>query len=252
MLQEPFSTGNSQIHRLDPRFKVVSATIYAFVVALSNNFPVLIAALIFSFALVGVCRLDFLEVAKRVALVNGFIVFLWFVVPLTYNGQPLFYLGPFEVSREGVLVSARITLKSNAILLAFIALIASNTVATLGNALGRLKVPEKIIYLLLLNYRYIFVMEEEYRRLLRSASIRGFRPSSNLHTYKTYAYLIGILFVRASDRAERVYKAMVCRGFSGRFYSLHEFSFSRLDLIWLVVMTMAIIGLEILEWVKIA
>jgi len=252
MLQEPFSTGNSQIHRLDPRFKVVSATIYAFVVALSNNFPVLIAALIFSFALVGVCRLDFLEVAKRVALVNGFIVFLWFVVPLTYNGQPLFYLGPFEVSREGVLVSARITLKSNAILLAFIALIASNTVATLGNALGRLKVPEKIIYLLLLNYRYIFVMEEEYRRLLRSASIRGFRPSSNLHTYKTYAYLIGILFVRASDRAERVYKAMVCRGFSGRFYSLHEFSFSRLDLIWLVVMTIAIIGLEILEWVKIA
>jgi cobalt/nickel transport system permease protein len=252
MLQEPFSTGNSQIHRLDPRFKVVSATIYAFVVALSNNFPVLIAALIFSFALVGVCRLDFLEVAKRVALVNGFIVFLWFVVPLTYNGQPLFYLGPFEVSREGVLVSARITLKSNAILLAFIALIASNTVATLGNALGRLKVPEKIIYLLLLNYRYIFVMEEEYRRLLRSASIRGFRPSSNLHTYKTYAYLIGILFVRASDRAERVYKAMVCRGFSGRFYSLHEFSFSRLDLIWLVVMTMAIIGLEILEWAKIA
>ena len=252
MLQEPFSTGNSQIHRLDPRFKVVSATIYAFVVALSNNFPVLIAALIFSFALVGVCRLDFLEVAKRVALVNGFIVFLWFVVPLTYNGQPLFYLGPFEVSREGVLVSARITLKSNAILLAFIALIASNTVATLGNALGRLKVPEKIIYLLLLNYRYIFVMEEEYRRRLRSASIRGFRPSSNLHTYKTYAYLIGILFVRASDRAERVYKAMVCRGFSGRFYSLHEFSFSRLDLIWLVVMTIAIIGLEILEWAKIA
>ena len=252
MLQEPFSTGNSQIHRLDPRFKVVSATVYAFVVALSNNFPVLIAALIFSFALVGVCRLDFLEVTKRVALVNGFIVFLWFVVPLTYNGQPLFYLGPFEVSREGVLVSARITLKSNAILLAFIALIASNTVATLGNALGRLKVPEKIIYLLLLNYRYIFVMEEEYRRLLRSASIRGFRPSSNLHTYKTYAYLIGILFVRASDRAERVYKAMVCRGFSGRFYSLHKFSFSRLDLIWLVVMTMAIIGLEILEWAKIA
>ena len=177
---------------------------------------------------------------------------MWLVVPLTFAGQPLFYLGPFGVSSEGVLVSARITLKSNAILLAFIALIASSTVATLGNALSCLRIPEKIIYLLLLNYRYIFVMEEEYRRLLRSASIRGFRPTSNLHTYKTYAYLIGMLFVRASDRAERVYKAMLCRGFAGRFYSLHEFSFSRLDLIWLVVMTIAIIGLEILEWVKIA
>jgi len=158
------------------------------------------------------------------------------------TGSPFSIWGPFGVSREGVLVSARITLKSNAILLAFITLIASNTVATLGSALGRLRVPEKIIYLLLLNYRYIFVMEEEYRRLLRSASIRGFRPSSNLHTYKTYAYLIGMLFVMASDRAERVYKAMLCRGFAGRFYSLHEFSFSRLDLIWLVVVTIAVIG----------
>jgi len=251
MLQEPFSIGDSQIHRLDPRFKVVFATVYAFVVALSNSFPSLFAALIFSFALVGFCRLDFLEVAKRIALVNGFIIFLWLVVPMTFAGQPLFYLGPFGVSREGVLVSARITLKSNAILLAFIALIASSTVATLGSALSRLRIPEKIVYLLLLNYRYIFVMEEEYRRLLRSASIRGFRPASNLHTYKTYAYLIGMLFVRASDRAERVYKAMLCRGFAVRFYSLHEFSFSLLDLIWLIVMTIAIIGLEILEWVKV-
>ena len=252
MLKEPFSTGNSQIHRLDPRFKVVFASVYAFVVALSNSFPALIAALIFSFILIGLSRLNILEVAKRVVLVNGLIIFLWLVVPLTFAGQPLFYLGPFGVSHEGVLVSARITLKSNAILLAFIALIASSTVATLGNALSRLKIPEKIIYLLLLNYRYIFVMEEEYRRLLRSASIRGFRPASNLRTYKTYAYLIGILFVRASERAERVYKAMLCRGFAGRFYSLHEFSFSRLDFIWLIFMTIAVIGLGILEWVKIA
>ena len=80
-----------------------------------------------------------------------------------------------------------VKLISNAILLAFIALIGSSTIATLGSALGRLRIPEKIIYLLLLNYRYIFVMEEEYRRLLRSASIRGFRPGSNIHTYKTYA-----------------------------------------------------------------
>ena len=252
MLKEPFSTGNSQIHRLDPRFKVVFASVYAFVVALSNSFPALIAALIFSFILIGLSRLNILEVAKRIILVNGLIIFLWFVVPLTFAGQPLFHLGPFVVSHEGVLVSARITLKSNAILLAFISLIASNSVATLGNALGRLKIPKKIIYLLLLNYRYIFVMEEEYRRLLRSASIRGFRPASNLHTYKTYAYLIGILFVRASERAERVYKAMLCRGFAGRFYSLHEFSFSRLDFIWLIFMTIAVIGLGILEWVKIA
>jgi len=249
MIREPFSEGISRIHRLDPRLKVVSATIYAFVVALSNGFPTLVGALLFSSALLCMCRLNFVEVAKRVALVNGFILFLWLVVPVTFSGEPLFRLGPLGISREGVFVSARITLKSNAILLAFIALVATNTVATLGAALSRIRIPEKIVYLLLLNYRYIFVMEEEYRRLLRSASIRAFRPASNLHTYRTYAYLIGMLFVRASDRAERVYRAMLCRGFAGKFYSLHEFSFSRIDLAWLMVISIAIIGLGALEWV---
>lgn len=251
MIKEPFSTGNSRIHYLDPRLKVIFATAYSFVVALSNRFPTLIAALMVSFVLIGLSRLDLFEVAKRVALVNGLIIFFWLVVPLTFFGEPLFHLGPLAVTREGVLISARITLKSNAILLAFIALIASSTVATLGSALSRLRIPEKIIYLLLLNYRYIFVMEDEYRRLLKSAAIRGFKPATNLHTYKTYAYLIGMLFVRASDRAERVYKAMLCRGFAGKFYSLHEFSFSRRDWIWLAAMTIAIIGLGVLEWVRI-
>jgi cobalt/nickel transport system permease protein len=152
------------------------------------------------------------------------------------------------VTREGILISARITLKSNAILLAFIALIASTPIATLGHALNRLHIPGKIVHLLLLTYRYVFVIEQEYQRLVRATKIRGFRPKSNMHTYRTYAYLIGMLFVRASERAERVRQAMLCRGFKGKFYSLREFSFSRQDFIWSAFMGIAVIGLSIVEW----
>jgi cobalt/nickel transport system permease protein len=250
MLQEPFVKGTSAIDRLDPRSKIVMATLYAFVVALSNRFPALTAALAFSFALIGVSRLPFLKVAKRLALVNGLVFFFWLVVPITFPGEPLFSLGPLTATREGVLVSARITMKSNGILLAFMALIATISVGTLGAALSRLGVPEKIVYLLLLNYRYIFVMEQEYHRLVRSAMVRGFRPSTSLHTYKTFAYLVGMLFVRASERAERVYMAMLCRGFSGKFHSLHEFSFSGRDRIWLFSMTTALLAVGVLEWVN--
>jgi cobalt/nickel transport system permease protein len=250
MLQETFSAGTSPIHRLDPRSRIVMAVLYAFVVALTNRFPALLAACAFSFVLVGVSRLPILDLAKRIAVVNGFVLFFWIVVPVTYPGEALFSLGPLTVSREGVLVSARITLKSNAILLAFIALVATSSVATLGAALGRLGVPEKIVYLLLLNYRYIFVMEEEYHRLVRSATVRGFQPSTTLHTYRTFAYLVGMLFVRASERAERVYMAMVCRGFSGKFHSLQTFSFSGRDWIWLFSMTVMLVVIGGLEWVN--
>jgi cobalt/nickel transport system permease protein len=250
MLEETFSAGTSPIHLLDPRSRIVTATLYAFLVALSNRFPALLAACAFSFVLVAVSRLSVVEVLKRIAVVNGFVFFFWLVVPVTYPGEALFLLGPMTISREGILVSARITLKSNAILLAFIALIATSSVATLGAALGRLRVPKKIVYLMLLNYRYVFVMEEEYHRLVRSAMVRGFQPSTNLHTYKTMAYLVGMLFVRASERAERVYMAMVCRGFSGKFYSLKEFSFSGRDWIWLFSMAVVLLALGGLEWVS--
>ena len=250
MLQEPFSAGASPIQRLDPRSRIVMAVLYAFVVALSNRFPALLAAFAFSFLLVGVSRLPLLYLAKRVAVVNGFVLFFWLVVPVTYPGEALFSLGPLAVSREGVLISARITLKSNAILLMFIALVATSSVATLGAALGRLGVPGKIVYLLLLNYRYIFVMEEEYHRLVRSATVRGFLPSTTLHTYRTFAYLVGMLFVRASERAERVYMAMICRGFSGKFHSLQEFSFSGRDGIWLFSMTIVLLTIGGLEWMN--
>jgi cobalt/nickel transport system permease protein len=247
MLEEPFATGNSRIHYLDPRLKIVFATVYSFVVALSERFPSLFAALILSFLMVCLARLNIREVAKRVMVVNGLILLFWLVLPLTFEGAALFYLGPFAVTREGLLISARITLKSNAILLAFIALIASTSISALGHALNRLRIPEKIVHLFLLTYRYVFVIEQEYQRLVRAARIRGFRPKSKMHTYRTYAYLIGMLFVRASERSERVHRAMICRGFKGKFYSLREFSFSRQDYLWSAIMGIAVIGLEIVE-----
>jgi len=248
MIQEPFVCGDSQIHRLDPRFRIVVVAAYAFVVALSDRFSVLFLGLAFSFVLIGISRLPLFEVAKRLLLVNGFVLFLWFVVPVTFPGTPLFHLGPLTATGEGLLVSARITIKSNAILLTFIAMIATSRIATLGAALARMRVPEKIVLLLLMSYRYIFVMETEYHRLARSATVRGFRPSTSIHTYRTYAYLIGMLFVRAQARAERVYMAMLCRGFSGKFHSLQEFSFSRKDGFWAGCTTIALLGLGVLEW----
>ena len=128
------------------------------------------------------------------------------------------------ISASGVRLCTRITLKTLSILMAFTALVATMHPASLGHALHRLSVPAKLVYLLLLAYRYIFVLKLEYNRLYRAAKIRHFQPANTIHTYKTYAYLVGMLFVRASERAGRVYHAMLCRGFSGRFYPLQRYA----------------------------
>ena len=247
MISEPFAIGDSMIHRLDPRIRVGLTVLYSFAVALAYQFPVLIAALILSSILIAISRVSLKDVFSRMVIVNVLILLLWLVLPFTFNGKILTRVGSFAVYLPGVVLAAQITLKSNAILLAFIALVATMSLATLGHALRRLGVPEKIVHLLLMTYRYIFVIEQEYLRLIRAAKIRGFRPGTNANTYRTYSYVIGMLFVRAAARAERVHQAMLCRGFNGKFYSLQEFRTTAASWIFSIIMMLLIIALIVME-----
>jgi len=247
MISEPFATGTSFIHKLDPRVRIIFAAIYCFVVALAREFPVLLAALAISAALVHLSGLNFKSVAKRLLIVNSLVFLLWAILPLTFGGAAILNVGPFPIYRQGLTLAAQITLKSNAILLAFIALAATMTFSTLGYALERLHIPKKMVNLLLMTYRYLFVIEQEYQRLLRATKIRGFVPKTNLHTYRTYAYVVGMLFVRAAARADRVYQAMLCRGFKGHFYCLQEFRIDGSGWLFSAAMSVIIIGLIVLE-----
>ncbi|UCG05519.1 MAG: cobalt ECF transporter T component CbiQ [Desulfobacterales bacterium] len=250
MLQEPFAVGNSILHRIDPRMRIAAATVYSVIVALSRHFPTLATAVGASLALIMLAKLRPRDVVIRLIIVNSFTLLLWLVLPLTFQGSVAISIGPLSVYHSGLIMSAQITLKSNAILMALMALIATMTLSTLGSALNRLHLPDKIVHLLLMTYRYIFVIEQEFQRLMRAAQIRGFRPGTNLHTYKTYAYIVGMLFVRSALRADRVYKAMLCRGFKRKFYCLHQFRTGKEEWLFGTAMGVAVMVLIYLEWLK--
>jgi cobalt/nickel transport system permease protein len=132
--------------------------------------------------------------------------------------------------------------------LALIALVATMNFSIIGYALNWMQIPDKIVHLLLMTYRYVFLIEQEYRRLIRAARIRGFRPGTNLHTYKTYASIVGMLLVRSTLRADRVHKAMLCRGFKRKFYCLHEFGSGKQDWLFAIMMSGIIMILIYFEW----
>lgn len=223
MIDEPFSGASSRIQRIDPRFKIVAAIAYSFTTALCYEFQTLFLSFFIAVCIIIFSGVSLWQVAKRLVFVNTFILFLWVILPLTYGGNSIYSLGPINIYLSGIVFAAKITLKSNAILLVLIGFVATMSFATLGHALNRLKVPDKFVFLLLLTYRYVFLIHKEYQKIIRSIKIRGFKPKNTLHTYKTFAYVVGMLLIRASDRADRVYNAMRCRGFNGKFYSLTEF-----------------------------
>ncbi len=249
MITETFAFNNSSVHRMDPRLRVLSGGLYSLVVALAGRFEILGAAFALAVVLAAVARLNPVAVLKRLAVVNSLVLFLWVVLPFTYQGAPWVYIGPLPITREGVLLCAAITLKSNAIVLWSIVFFSTMPVALLGHALNRLWMPAKLVALLLMTYRYIFVLESERVQLIRAVRMRCFSPKTNLHTYRTYAYMVGMLLVRAADQGERVHQAMLCRGFSGKFHCLTEMSFKTSDTIWAAALGIIIFSLAIFQWV---
>ena len=227
---------------------MAAATLLCSVIAVSSDYSTLVLSIVWGLVLAGLARLAAWTVTKRVLIVWGFVLLMWAVLPFTFEGEILFHIGSLPVMRPGVVLAGQITLKSIAILLIFISLVATIPIATVGYSLSCFHIPDKIVFLFLMTYRYFFVLNQEYDRLVRAAKMRGFQPRTNIHTYKTYAYLVGMLFVRASARADRVHHAMKCRGFHGTLYTLHEFPPHPRNMIFSVWIGFVIVILVYLEW----
>jgi len=234
--------------RFDPRLRIVTATAVSVVVAVADRFEVLLAAL--GLAVLGsvVSALAPAAVIKRLLPLNLLMLVLVLLLPLTTEGATLWQIGPLEFSREGLLLARAIALKGNAIVLTLLVLLASMEAATLGHALGHLRVPDKLTHLLLFTVRYLDVLHREYLRLRAAMKVRAFRPRMDRHTYRSYGYLVGMLLVRSFDRAERIAAAMKCRGFRGRFYLLDHFAFSRRDLAFAAASLAILLTMVWMEW----
>lgn len=239
MIEEPFSKGESFLHALDPRAKLIAVAAFSLATALSASLTGPLMGLCLAAFLTVLARLDPKALVKRVLAVNLFILFLWLILPFTAPGAPLFSLGFLTASRQGVDLALLVTVKSNAILLAFISLAATTDVPATGQALRRLRVPEKLSFLFLFTYRYIHVIAKEYERLAVAAKLRGFVPRTNMHTYRTYANLLAMTLIKSFDRSRRVYEAMLLRGFHGKFQSLREFRMTPRDAVFLAFMLCA-------------
>ena len=240
-------TPTGGIRALDPRTRILSAVIFAVVVVSLSRWDVLIVALVVSLLVMAAARMPPWQTLKRMAMMDGFIVFMLVMLPFTIPGDPAFHLFGFPGSWQGVERAAVIGLKANAVILSLLALVGSMEPVTLGHGLSRLRLPSNLVHLLLFTVRYIDVIHDEYRRLRIAMKMRGFRPGNNRHTYRTFGYLVGMLLVRALERSERILQAMKCRGFTGQLVLLEHLRYHRRDgafaVLWVAVLV-ALVALE--------
>jgi len=84
-------------------------------------------------------------------------------------------------------------------------------IGSLPGLLRRLRVPALLVTTLALMHRYLAVLLDEAERMRRARASRTLRRG-RVHLWSLSADLIGRLFIRASERAERIYLAMCARG----------------------------------------
>jgi cobalt/nickel transport system permease protein len=210
---DTLSYKNTFIHRLDPRTKVIATFMFIVTVVsfpkyeITGLFPFfLFPVLVFSLADIPVWL-----VLKKVLFVSSFAVLIGIFNPLIDN-RVMFSLGGIPVSGGWVSffsIMLRFFLTISAVLL----LIATTSFPGICHALRRLGMPELFVSQLLFLYRYLFVLMEEAMRMVRARDMRSFGGKSR--GIKVFISLIGTLFLRTMERAERIYHAMLSRGFTG-------------------------------------
>ena len=238
-----FAGFRARVTGLDPRMRIVMAAVYAVVVVLLSNLWVLAAALGLSLSLLAMSGLPPRKTLKRMAMMDSFIIFMLVLLPFTMPGEVMFTLWGIEASWQGLWRAVEIGLTANAVILAVMTLVGTMEPVTMGHALFALKTPERLVHLMMFTIRYIDVLREEYQRLRTSMKLRGFRPGTNWHTYRSFGYLVGMMLVRAIERSERILAAMKCRGFSGRIILLEDFRLRRVDLLFAFALSCALAAL---------
>lgn len=210
---DTLAAGDTPLHRIDARAKLVVTLAFIVAVVSFGRYELsgLVPFFFYPVALVSAGRVPLRYLAGKLLLVAPFAVLVGLFNPL-FDRQALFYLGDIGVS-GGWVSFASILLRFLLTVSAALGLIAVTGMNALCGALAELGVPRPFVVQLMFIYRYLFVLGEEAARLDRARSLRSF--DRRAMSVAVFGSLAGHLLLRTLDRSERVYRAMLCRGFDG-------------------------------------
>lgn len=229
----------------DLRLRIVTA--FLLVTCISQMNDIQAAALMFglamSFALLQALNA---QMWHRLLHIEGFVALLAITLPFTIPGHEIFSLGPLSASVEGLTRAAVVGLKITTSSILILSLLAREEPERIGSALHQLKMPATLTKMFVLMVRYLSLIRSESQRLRDAMKARSFIPRSDRHTWTSYGRLIGMILLRAMERAARVEEAMRCRGYTGRLPHAALPAPRALD--WMIASVLVFLSIGVLLW----
>lgn len=237
----------SASHRFDDRIRIL-LTVFAVVITVTVppwwSHGVLFALLLVAALAGGVSLGTWL---RRWAAVTPFLLVIGLLVPFSQPGEPVVIVwerAGWVATDAGIEKWALVTVRG-LLAIGWLTLLAvTTTPERIVSALAHLGVPGRLLTIGWLTYRYLWVFADEARSLYRAWSVRRAMPRRR-DDVRALSWVVGVLFLRALERAERVHRAMQARGFTGEAPAVPMAPLQLLDLVFAVVAVCAGVALVV-------
>ena len=244
-----FAYQDSPIHRLDPRAKVLAVLAYSLVLISLPRYTLPSTwFLVFPAVLLIWGRIPLSFVLKHTLAVSPFI-FCLVVFSAWFDRTPVAITATQTVP-GGWLTAASILARFVLGMAALIGLAGTTRFPELLKGLEQLGVPRAVVTQLRFLYRYLFLLIDQSMHLRQARAARDASQGPLRERWRSSVGLVGILFTRTLEQAERVHLAMLARGYDGTIHLVHPLRWGRWDTLFLTVTFgyLAAVGLVLGRW----
>jgi len=242
-----YRQGTSLVHCLDPRLKLLATLAFVLAVTTTPSGAWLILAMLAALVLTAtrVAEIPLVEGLKSSAVVLPFAGMVAISLPFTTSGEVVrswsFLYWTVSMTDAGLVLFAMVVVKAWLSIMASGLLVGTTPFPDLLKAMRSLRVPAVLTATISFMYRYLFVLVDEAMRLQTARAARSTGSGRAMWwRARVLGGMIGSLFIRSYERSERIFAAMLSRGFSGEIRTLTHLSWQARDtwvgLAWLLAL----------------
>lgn len=231
-LLDELSGQKTVIHGIHPLAKVCTTFFFLVTVVSFDKYEItgFLPFFLYPVVVISLGDLPAKALIKRVLIAIPFALGVGIFNPI-FDHSPMQVWGIVTVSGGWVSFTS-ILIRFSLTVLGALLLVATSGMGKIAAVLVQLRVPKIFVMQILFMYRYISVLMEEVSRVLRAHALRSLEDKGI--RFPVWGSLLGQLFLRTIDRAERIYQAMLCRGFTGAFPIVGQERFVLKDGIYMI------------------
>lgn len=205
------ANNNGRLNKIHPLLKLVMSVTYIVLLTSINKYD-LVTTLAMGIYLILISIIENLSIKnclKRIKIVIPLLILIGLANPIL-DRNVITYIGTFKVT-TGTVSAVTLILKGIFAIICSYFLVSTTSIESICYALKQIHIPNILITIFMLIYRYIIVFLKEVERLWVAYLLRA--PKQKGINFKVWGSMIGSLMLRSIDKAELVYESMELRGF---------------------------------------